>query len=147
MRLATIAAVLLFAVPSFALDRDKDGYFHTGDGIRTKKVAFINVKVYQIEHKMKELPADKSKQAVIASPWATYRNAISLAASAASMVLAAKRPRLRVTKIAGTSVWKSAVSSCAGVRSVLVAPPPALLSLNDDSYSALVRSGGGAGRN
>jgi hypothetical protein len=67
MRLATIAAVLLLATPSFAIDRDKDGYFHTGDGVRTKKVAFINVKVYQIEHKMKELPADHSKQGVIAA--------------------------------------------------------------------------------
>jgi len=55
----------LFAAPASALERGRDGYFHTGDGIRYKKVAFINVKVYSIEHAMKDLPPQKSKQAVI----------------------------------------------------------------------------------
>jgi hypothetical protein len=50
---------------AWALDPAKDGYFHTGDGTRIKKVAFINVKVYAIHHAMKQLPAQKSKQAVI----------------------------------------------------------------------------------
>src|SRR5207248_2008625 len=58
-------ALGLFAVPASALERDRDGYFHTGDGIRVKKVAFIHVKVYAIDHYMKDLPAQKSKQAVI----------------------------------------------------------------------------------
>ena len=62
-------------------------------------------------------------------------------------MLAAKRPRLRVTKTAGTSVWKSTVSSCAGVRAVLAVPPPALLSLNDAVYAALASAGGADGRN
>jgi hypothetical protein len=54
-----------FAWPAQALERDRDGYFHTGDGIRYKKVAFVNVKVYAIDHYMKDLPPQKSKQAVI----------------------------------------------------------------------------------
>ena len=62
---ATLAAVLAFALSAAALDANKDGWFHTGDGIRTKSVAFINVKVYAIGHDMKALPASKSKQAVI----------------------------------------------------------------------------------
>jgi len=63
--LATLAAVLAVATGAFALDANKDGWFHTGDGIRTKSVAFINVKVYAIGHDMKALPPSKSKQAVI----------------------------------------------------------------------------------
>jgi hypothetical protein len=63
--LFALAAVVLFALPAAALERDRDGYFHTGEGVRVKKVAFINVKVYAIDHYMKDLPAQKSKQAVI----------------------------------------------------------------------------------
>jgi hypothetical protein len=63
--LATFAAVLAIAASAFALEANKDGWFHTGDGVRTKSVAFINVKVYAIGHDMKALPAAKSKQAVI----------------------------------------------------------------------------------
>src|SRR5207248_6122491 len=37
----------------------------TGDGVRYKKIAFINIKVYAIDHYMKDLPTQKSKQAVI----------------------------------------------------------------------------------
>src|SRR5579863_6735931 len=68
-RLAVFLALLtltLFVAPSArALDRGADGYFHTGDGIRVKSVAFVNFKVYAIGHDMKELPPTKSKQAVI----------------------------------------------------------------------------------
>jgi chalcone isomerase-like protein len=63
--LLAVAALALFALPANALERDRDGYFHTGEGIRYKKVAFINVKVYAIDHYMKDLPQQKSKQAVI----------------------------------------------------------------------------------
>jgi hypothetical protein len=63
--LFALAAVALMALPASALERDRDGYFHTGDGIRYKKVAFIHVKVYAIDHYMKDLPQQKSKQAVI----------------------------------------------------------------------------------
>ena len=63
--LVALFALGLFAVPASALERDRDGYFHTGDGIRVKKVAFIHVKVYAIDHYMKDLPPQKSKQAVI----------------------------------------------------------------------------------
>jgi hypothetical protein len=63
--LFALAAVVLFALPAAALERDRDGFFHTGEGVRVKKVAFINVKVYAIDHYMKDLPQAKSKQAVI----------------------------------------------------------------------------------
>jgi hypothetical protein len=63
--LITLAAVGLMALPAAALERDRDGYFHTGDGVRVKKVAFVHVKVYSIGHYMKDLPTQKSKQAVI----------------------------------------------------------------------------------
>lgn len=67
--LVGLAALGLLAsiVPAsaHALERGRDGYYETGDGIRYKKVAFIHVKVYSIKNEMKELPAQKSKQAVI----------------------------------------------------------------------------------
>jgi hypothetical protein len=63
--LLALAAVALTTAPLGALERGRDGYFHTGDGVRYKKVAFINVKVYAIDHFMKDLPQEKSKQAVI----------------------------------------------------------------------------------
>lgn len=64
--LALVAlAVLAAPAPAHALDRGKDGYFDTGDAIRYKKIAFIHIKVYSIDHEMKELPKQKSKQAVI----------------------------------------------------------------------------------
>ena len=63
--LFALCAVALFALPVAALERDRDGYYHTGEGIRVKKVAFINVKVYAIDHYMRDLPPSKSKQAMI----------------------------------------------------------------------------------
>jgi hypothetical protein len=65
MRKLVLAAVLMMALPAAALERSGDGYYHTGDAIRVKKIAFIKVKVYAIEHAMKDLPSAKSKQAVI----------------------------------------------------------------------------------
>jgi hypothetical protein len=62
---ATLLLALFSSVPARALDKGADGYFHTGDGIRVKTIAFVNFKVYAIGHDMKELPATKSKQAVI----------------------------------------------------------------------------------
>lgn len=43
---------------------DKDGYVHTGDGVRTKSIGPFSAKVYAIRHDMKTPPA-RSKQAVI----------------------------------------------------------------------------------
>ncbi len=65
--LLALGAVALFAMTTNAgaLERGRDGYFHTGEGVRVKKVAFIPVKVYAIDHYMKDLPQQKSKQAVI----------------------------------------------------------------------------------
>ncbi|HEX7603939.1 MAG TPA: chalcone isomerase family protein [Polyangiaceae bacterium] len=60
-----LALVLLtLSVTAFALEA-KDGWYHTGDSIRKKSVAFINVKVYAIGHDMRCLPPAKTKQAVI----------------------------------------------------------------------------------
>jgi hypothetical protein len=63
--LTLIVALLAVLTSAWALDPGKDGFYYTGDGVRVKTVAFINVKVYSIAHAMKELPPTKSKQAVI----------------------------------------------------------------------------------
>src|SRR5580704_2073285 len=63
--LVTVLLALSGALPALALDKGADGWFHTGDGIRVKTVAFVNFKVYAIGHDMKDLPDAKSKQAVI----------------------------------------------------------------------------------
>ena len=63
--LAAFVLALFASAPARALDKGADGYYHTGDGIRVKTIAFINFKVYAIGHDMKELPPTKSKQAVI----------------------------------------------------------------------------------
>jgi hypothetical protein len=62
--LPTIAVVAMTAT-SWALEANKDGWYHTGDAVRVKKVAFISVKVYAIGHDTKRLPDAKSKQAMI----------------------------------------------------------------------------------
>lgn len=55
----------LIAGSGAALEPDKDGWYHTGQGVRVKTIAFINVKAYAIGHWVKKLPPVKSKQAVI----------------------------------------------------------------------------------
>ncbi|HWL84369.1 MAG TPA: chalcone isomerase family protein [Polyangiaceae bacterium] len=62
--LAVLSIVTLTA-NAFALERLSNGYYHTGDGVRQKKVLLITVDVYAIGHEMKELPPAKTKQAVI----------------------------------------------------------------------------------
>jgi hypothetical protein len=59
-----VACMTLVASGAWALDRGADGWFHTGEGVRVKKVVF-NFDVYSIAHDMKDLPDSKSKQAVI----------------------------------------------------------------------------------
>jgi hypothetical protein len=63
--LIVLSTLAVAAAGAHALERDKEGWYHTGDGIRVKKVAFVGVKVYAIDHYMKELPPQRSKQAVI----------------------------------------------------------------------------------
>jgi len=58
-------ASLMLVNSAFAIERGKDGYVHTGDGVRVKWIAFVKLKTYAIGHDMRELPAAKSKQAVI----------------------------------------------------------------------------------
>jgi hypothetical protein len=63
--LVAFIATVLVAAQALALDPGKDGWFHTGDGVRVKKIAFVSVKVYAIGHDTKKLPDTKSKQAMI----------------------------------------------------------------------------------
>ena len=60
----TLLLVTLCAT-AWGLDPDKNGWYFTGSGVRTKSVAFVSVKVYAIRHDMKALPASKSKQSVV----------------------------------------------------------------------------------
>jgi hypothetical protein len=62
--LAMLALAATFALPASALEPGKDGYYHTGSGVRTKSIAFVSVKVYAIRHDIKCQVA-KSKQAVV----------------------------------------------------------------------------------
>lgn len=66
-RKLSIIALLLAAVAAVTAQPKKDqyGYYTTGYGIRVKNIAFINVNVYEVVHKMKEFPKVKSKPAVI----------------------------------------------------------------------------------
>ena len=59
--------VMISTVTSaWALEPNKEGWYHTGDGVRVKKKIF-NFDVYAIGHDMKCVPAAKSKAAVIES--------------------------------------------------------------------------------
>src|SRR5262252_9124335 len=60
-----LAAAPPLAVASAPLERGSDGYFHTGDGIRIKSLVVVKIKIYAIGHDMRELPATRSKQAVM----------------------------------------------------------------------------------
>ena len=63
---AVVCLLLVTLVTSaWALDPDKNGWYFTGSGVRTKSVAFVSIRVYAIRHDMKALPGSKSKQAVI----------------------------------------------------------------------------------
>jgi hypothetical protein len=64
MALATVAV----STAAFALEPGKDGYYHTGSGVRVKKVVLVSAKVYEVNHYMKCLPDKKAKQAVIDAP-------------------------------------------------------------------------------
>ncbi len=66
MRRLILALVLLLSTltaSAWALNADANGWYHTGDAVRTKTI--FNVKVYAIGHDMKCLPPTKTKQAVI----------------------------------------------------------------------------------
>jgi hypothetical protein len=64
-RFAAVSLLALFASNAIALEKDKDGYYFTGKGVRVKEIAFVDVDVYEIRHYMKELPPSHNKQAVI----------------------------------------------------------------------------------
>jgi hypothetical protein len=61
----SVLAGLMTSPGALAIERGADGYFHTGDGIRIKTIVFLKIKIYAIGHDMRDLPAIKSKQAVI----------------------------------------------------------------------------------
>jgi hypothetical protein len=63
--LAALASIVLAVTSAWAIEPGRDGFYHTGTGIRVKSIAFIDVKVYEISHFMKKLPEQKSKRAVI----------------------------------------------------------------------------------
>lgn len=65
--LLALAAIAFLSSPALGLsiEREPDGFYKTGEGIRVKKIAFVKIKVYAISHYMKELPPQKSKQAVV----------------------------------------------------------------------------------
>ncbi|HSO35461.1 MAG TPA: chalcone isomerase family protein [Labilithrix sp.] len=62
----TASGALLFTRRATALEREPNGYYLTGSGVRVKHVGPFSAKVYAISHFMRELPATKSKAAVIA---------------------------------------------------------------------------------
>ncbi|HLM71708.1 MAG TPA: chalcone isomerase family protein [Polyangiaceae bacterium] len=59
--MALLTAMLLAVTGGLA----QDAWRHTGTGVRVKTVVVVDVNVYEISHYMKELPAAKSKRAVI----------------------------------------------------------------------------------
>lgn len=60
-----VSVVSLIAPRAYGLEPDKNGWYHTGEGVRTKSLAFITVKAYSIGHWVRALPPEKSKRAVI----------------------------------------------------------------------------------
>lgn len=48
-----------------ALEPGKDGWYHTGQGIRQKSIAFVDVDVYEIHHYTKVLPPAHTRAAMI----------------------------------------------------------------------------------
>ena len=63
--LAALAAAWLLAAPTWALEPGKDGFYLTGSGTRVKTFLIVKVNVYVVSHYMRELPAQKSRRAVI----------------------------------------------------------------------------------
>ena len=60
-----ILSMLTIVATAWGLEPGKDGWYNTGSGVRTKSIAFVSVKVYAIRHDSKQLPAEKSKRAMI----------------------------------------------------------------------------------
>ncbi len=60
-----VLSMVTVVATAWGLEPGKDGYYNTGSGVRTKSVAFLNVKVYSISHAIKQLPTEKSKRAMI----------------------------------------------------------------------------------
>jgi hypothetical protein len=65
--LVAVVGTSLWLVPldASAVDREANGYYLTGTGVRQKEVALFTVDVYVISHYMRDLPPTKSKGAVI----------------------------------------------------------------------------------
>lgn len=66
-RQSGIVLLALLALTNFALAAElaANGYYRTGEAVREKHIAMVNVKVYRITHEMKKLPLVRSKQAMI----------------------------------------------------------------------------------
>jgi hypothetical protein len=58
-------ALVTIAATAFGLEPDRHGWYETGSATRTKTV--FAVKVYKIHHHIKQLPAERSRAALIAA--------------------------------------------------------------------------------
>ncbi len=63
---ALVLVASVAAPPAYAMEKDSEGYYRTGWGIRKKTVALFKVDVYSIAHYVREAPTQKSKAAMIA---------------------------------------------------------------------------------
>ena len=61
-----VLAMLTIVATAWGLQPDKDGYYNTGGGVRTKSVAFLNVRVYSIRH---DITLTKTDTRVVAARW------------------------------------------------------------------------------
>jgi hypothetical protein len=61
------ASLWLAPVDASAVAREANGYYLTGTGVRQKEVELFSIDVYVISHYMRDLPATKSRAAVIAA--------------------------------------------------------------------------------
>lgn len=61
----TALVALAVSLPALALEKGADGFYMTGGGTRVKKVLIKNFDVYDIWSYTKELPAEKSRKAMI----------------------------------------------------------------------------------
>jgi hypothetical protein len=66
LQLMLASGTVLLARPALSLEREGNGYYLTGSGVRVKPLGPFSVNVYAISHFMRELPPVRSKAAVIA---------------------------------------------------------------------------------
>jgi hypothetical protein len=65
--LVALCACTAIASQAEALEPDRGGWYHTGDGVMTKNVAIFHVDVFSVGHDMKCLPDHKSRISVVSA--------------------------------------------------------------------------------